>query len=159
MTTCGKKTGFTLVELMITMFSAAILVLIVTLILFMGYSEWRVDNEYAKLRRDAAFAIQLMSKEIRQSSITNVITAPENLTLTATANRPHTVSFRRGAGSAYARSLTCYSDDILRATLVSKGCRDFSQSTNDHGVLLTLVMVNADESISMTNQTFIYTRN
>ena len=75
---CVGKNGFTLVELMVAMVSGALLAIIVSLILFMTYRSWRTDNEYARLRRDTAFAVQLMAKEIRNSSSNGIIAAVNN---------------------------------------------------------------------------------
>jgi prepilin-type N-terminal cleavage/methylation domain-containing protein len=151
---CGKRNGFTLVELMIAMVSGAVLAGIVSLILFMTYRSWRTDNEYARLRRDTAFAMQLMAKEVRISSY-NTITASAN-SLTCPINAMHT---RRTVFTRSADTLTYSINGISQGQLITKGLSVFDPVRTNSGVLLKLVLVNTDGSISITNQTFIYPRN
>lgn len=158
---CVKKTGFTLVELMITMVSGALLAIIVSLILFMTYRSWRTDNEYARLRRDTAFAVQLIAKEIRNSSPNGITANPNSLLCPTNAAHPtYTTTFLRNAASS---NLTYSRNGTLQGPLITKGLKTFNPQklilTNCVGVLLNLVLVNTDGSISITNQTFISTRN
>ncbi len=159
MNRCKKKVGFTLVELMIAMVSSAILALIVALILFMSYREWRTSNEYANLRRDAAFAVQIMAKEIRNSSYSNVTEAINNsLKLSTNAVHSNSTAFARTS----AGNLTYSINGTAQGQLITKGLKVFNPQRppgQTNGVLLELVLVNADGTISATNKTFIHTRN
>jgi Tfp pilus assembly protein PilW len=150
----GKRNGFTLVELMIAMISGAVLALIVALILFMTYREWRTDNEYARLRRDTALAVQLMAKEVRISSY-NTITASAN-SLTCPINAMHT---RQTVFTRSADTLTYSINGISQGQLITRGLSVFNPVRTNNGVLLKLVLANTDGSIAITNQTFIYPRN
>lgn len=150
----GKRNGFTLVELMIAMISGAVLALIVALILFMTYREWRTDNEYARLRRDTAFAMQLMAKEVRISSY-NAITASTN-SLTCPINAMHT---RQTVFTRSADTLTYSINGTSQGQLITRGLSVFNPVRTNNGVLLKLVLANTDGSIAITNQTFIYPRN
>jgi Tfp pilus assembly protein PilW len=153
---CKKKVGFTLVELMIAMVSSAILALIVALILFMSYREWRADNEYARLRRDAAFAVQIMAKDIRNSSYSNITEAINNsLKLSINAVHSNSTAFARTSAS----NLTYSINGTSQGQLITKGLKVFNPQPTNNGVLLNLVLVNTDGDISITNQTFIHTRN
>jgi Tfp pilus assembly protein PilW len=153
---CKKKVGFTLVELMIAMVSSAILALIVALILFMSYREWRADNEYARLRRDAAFAVQIMAKDIRNSSYSNITEAINNsLKLSINAVHSNSTAFARTSAS----NLTYSINGTSQGQLITKGLKVFNPQKQTNGVLLNLVLVNTDGDISITNQTFIHTRN
>ena len=154
---CGGKNGFTLIELMIAMVSAAFLALIVSLILFMTYREWRTDNEYARLRRDTAFAVQLMAKEIRNSSFSGITAAANSLQLpTNAAHSTYTTAFTRNSASS---NLTYSINGTVQGQLITKGLLVFNPQATNNGVLLQLVLVNTDGDISITNQTFISTRN
>lgn len=155
---CVKKNGFTLVELMIAIVSGAVLAIIVSLILFMTYRSWRTDNEYARLRRDTAFAVQLMAKEIRNSSSNGIIAAVNNsLQLQTNAAHPsYTTTFTRNDASS---NLTYSKNGIVQGQLITKGLRVFNPQPTNNGVLLQLEMVNTDGDISITNQTFISMRN
>lgn len=153
---CGKRNGFTLVELMIAMISGAVLAGIVSLILYMTHLSWRTDNEYARLRRDTAFAMQLMAKEIRSSSFSGITTNSTRLTLSANAFRPNVTRFERSADT-----LTYYINGISQGQLITKGLSFFEPKLNqtNQSVLVKLVLANTDGSIAITNQTFIYPRN
>lgn len=152
----GKQNGFTLVELMITMVSASILALIVAMILFMAYRSWRTDNEYARLRRDAAFVVQLMAREIRAASFSGITAANNSLQLQANAVRPNLTAFTRNPGSS---NLTFSINGIAQGPLVNNGLRVFNPLKQTNGILVQLEMVNADRTISITNKTFIFARN
>ena len=155
---CGKRNGFTLVELMVAMVSAALLAIIVSLILFITYRSWRTNNEYARLRRDTAFAVQLMAKEIRNSSSNGIIAAVNNsLQLQTNAAHPaYTTTFTRNAASS---NLTYSRNGIVQGPLITKGLRVFNPLKQTNGILLQLVLVNTAGDISITNQTFISMRN
>ncbi len=67
-----KNSGFTLIELMVTIASSSVLILTAALILFITYREWRIDNAYAQLRRDVSLAVQLIAQDIRESAVTDI---------------------------------------------------------------------------------------
>ncbi|MEI7850666.1 MAG: hypothetical protein WCH86_02425 [Kiritimatiellales bacterium] len=153
---CGKRNGFTLVEMMIAVISGAFLALIVALILFMTYRSWRTDNEYARLRRDTAFAMQLMAKEIRSSSYNGIVASANSLLCPTNAMHVRRTVFTR---SPTASNLTYSINGASQGQLITKGLREFTPQSTNSGVLLKLVLVNTDGDISITNQTFIYPRN
>jgi Tfp pilus assembly protein PilW len=146
-----KNAGFTLVELMLTTVAAAILVLTVSLILFMAFRSWRINNSYAQLRRDVALAVQLMAQDVRESAGTNISVVSEtSLSLAANLVRPDTRTFTK-------------TGDKLNGThmglIITKGLHRFNPVKTTNGVLLHLELTDADNGISITNETFIYTRN
>ncbi len=155
-----NQNGFTLVELMIAMVGASILALIVATILFMAYRSWSTDNNYARLRRDAAFAVQLMAKEIRSSSYsgisTNSTSTSTSLTLRTNAVRPNVTAFTR---SATASNLTYSISNVPQGPVIPRGVRVFNPLIQTNGVLLNLVLVSADGTLLVTNSTFIAARN
>ena len=59
----NRRNGLTLIELMVTIAAASILILTVGLILIMAFRSWRVNNAFAELRRDSAFAFSMMTRE------------------------------------------------------------------------------------------------
>lgn len=155
---CGTRNGFTLVELMIAIVSGAVLAIIVSLILFMTYRSWRTDNEYARLRRDAAFAVQLMAKEIRSSSYSGISTNSTRLTLGTNAVRTFQTVF---TWSPVTNNLTYSRNGTVQGPVINKGLKVFTpqKDPTNNGVLLKLVLANTDGSISITNQTLIHARN
>jgi Tfp pilus assembly protein PilW len=153
---CGKRNGFTLVELMVALVSGAVLAIIVSLILFMTYRSWRTDNEYARLRRDTALAVQLMAKEIRISSYNGITTNANSLICPTNAMHGRRTVFTR---SPTTNNLTYSINGIVQGPLITRGLSVFNPIRTNNGVLLKLVLANTDGSIAITNQTFIYPRN
>lgn len=153
-----NQNGFTVVELMIAMVGASILALIVATILFMAYRSWSTDNNYARLRRDAAFAVQLMAKEIRSSSptINGIVAVNNSLQLQTNSIRTNLALFVR---NATAGNLTYSINGASRGPVIPQGVRVFNPQPTNNGVLLNLVLVSADGTLLITNSTFIAARN
>jgi prepilin-type N-terminal cleavage/methylation domain-containing protein len=149
-----NQNGFTLVELMIAMVGASILALIVATILFMTYRSWRTDNEYARMRRDIAFAMQLMAKEVRISSYNGITVSTNSLLCPTNAMHGRSTVFTKSTDK-----LTYSINGTAPGTLITKELSVFTPQPTNNGVLLKLVLVNADGSIAITNETFIYPRN
>jgi len=157
MKTRAQKHGFTLVELMISIVSAAILALTVVLILFMTYREWRTNNEYAQIRRDAALAVQMMAKDVRESAFNDVAAAEHTLVLSANPPvRPYLASYQRNMGN---NTLNYYVNGNLTGVIIPAGVQRFNPVAVSNGVRLHLELANPDGSIVITNETFIHTRN
>ncbi len=156
------KQGFTLMELLIGILATTILVLTVSLILLMPYRSMDTNNEYARLRRDMAYAVRMMAKEIRLASV-NDITATENL-LTLPPNLIRTTSTDFVADPT--SGMLSYADDSGGAgTLISTGLRRFvpavinDPANNMEGVELALEMEGNDGETVVAWKTFIHTRN
>lgn len=64
--------GFTLVELMVSMLAFAVMVLAVGSMLFYGWLGWRRNTESVSMQRDALIAMNVIAREIRNSSINEV---------------------------------------------------------------------------------------
>lgn len=73
MSTHTKSTGFTVIELMIGMLAMAVMALTVGSMLYFGWLGWRRSNEIVNMQRDASLALRVMAKEIRMSSIDDII--------------------------------------------------------------------------------------
>jgi Tfp pilus assembly protein PilW len=148
------KNGFSLVELMLATVCAAILFLTVALILFTTYRSWRTNNEYVRLRRDAALAVRMMSRDIRPAALGDVTDGQNILTIGTNAVRTDVASYQRNGTNGI---LTLYIDGTEQGPVAI--LRDFSSSKTNEGVLLYLELANEDGDIVITNKTFIHVRN
>jgi prepilin-type N-terminal cleavage/methylation domain-containing protein len=62
------QSGFSLVELMVAMVIVAILSLTLGTMLIYIFKAWRSNSDQVELQRDATFAMDMLSREIRPSS-------------------------------------------------------------------------------------------
>ena len=67
----GQK-GFTLIELIIAMFTSTIVIVAAGSILFYGQKSWNNTWERANLQRDASYAMQRMSRPIKAGTSARV---------------------------------------------------------------------------------------
>lgn len=145
--------GFTLIELLLAISAASILILTVGVILFMGFRSWRMNNAFANLRRDSAFAFSIMSRDIRESTF-NALDDSKAGTLETT---------RKGDGTPVSFSLSgsslVYNDGENDITLIPANVQDFTAEKQNDGVKLDLKMLNSEFGIGITNKVFINTRN
>jgi Tfp pilus assembly protein PilW len=72
MKTKKQSDGFTIVELMVGMLAFSVLVLVVGSMLVFGLLGWRDSKESASMQRDAVIAMNIIAREIRNSSIDEV---------------------------------------------------------------------------------------
>lgn len=78
------RSGFTVVELMAGLVATAILILTVGALMWFSAANWRQGNTAVNLRRDAAFAMQLMARAARSSSLTNITVGSGSLIIPPT---------------------------------------------------------------------------
>ncbi len=152
-----NKKGFTLIELMLTMASSSILILLVGIILFMGYRSWRVNGHYVQLQRDTALAVRIMSEGVRESTTNEIIAVNGSLTLAPNEVRSAELKYMAdGTGT-----LIRYVDGAENGLIILKGLESFTPELQEDGVLLQIVMQDddPDADITMTTRTFINTRN
>jgi MSHA biogenesis protein MshO len=69
MKTEKTKSGFTLVEMMVTMLVGAVLALSVGAMLIFAYMAWADNSTAVRLHNDASLAMVLIGQEIRESNI------------------------------------------------------------------------------------------
>ncbi len=65
------KSGFTLVELMMTAVAFSVLALATGSMLVFGWQGWKRMNDSLNMQRDASLAMHVMAREVRKSSRTN----------------------------------------------------------------------------------------
>lgn len=147
-----KKEGFTLVEMMVTIAISAIVILTVSLILVMAYREWRTDNAYVQLRRDAALAVQLMAPDVRESTTNanNILTTTNSITFATNSVRPVVHTFTQNGDKLNSSPF---------GLIITKGLQRFRPVETNNGVLLHMELENTEFNIAITNETFITVRN
>lgn len=159
MQSCSKKQGFTLVELLLATVAAAIVSLTVSLVLVMTLRSLRTNNEYARLRRDMAYAVETMAKEVRKANGIRLNAPASTLVLTNNLNElevDETNEYRdNGAGR-----LIHFRDGVEQVPVVAGGLRSFAwASTNNSGVVLSLEMEGNGGETVVRHETTIHMRN
>jgi hypothetical protein len=114
----------------------------------MAFRSWRINNAYVELRRDAALAVYLISRDVREANLADIDLSVANRLLLPT------VTYTKSSDS-----LT--STDF--GTIIPRGVQTFTAETNSpgDGVYLTLVVANNNSGlgIAITNEVFVNTRN
>lgn len=75
----NNQEGFSIVEMLASMLAFSILILSVGIILIRGWQGWRYSNESVAMQRDASLAFGVIAREIRCSSIANIVVAGERI--------------------------------------------------------------------------------
>jgi len=154
-----KKKAFTLVELMVAMVVAAIVILTVAAVLLMAYRSWNTNNAYVSLRRDAAFAVELMARDIRESKLVDIDDNTANqLILYDSGNvKGYTATYTRSGTN---NTLRCTRSGGSTETFdLALGVETFDPVETNQSVRITLVMENLEFDISITNKTLVHVRN
>jgi hypothetical protein len=146
------KNGLSLIELLVAIVASSIVILTVAMILIMAFRSWRINNAYVELRRDASLAVYLISRDIRESDVDDVMTATDG-ELELDDHPP-----ARNNGVTYEK----VGDTLTRTgfgTIIPRGVQAFSNqySGADDGVYVTLGLAN--DSVAITNRVFVNTRN
>jgi len=168
------KRGFTLIELMIGMVVMAILLLAVTLILLMPIRTMRTNAEYATLRRDLSYAVQLMARDIRKAPFNGATVdyGDNKLLLPGRADLPDlwpvTVEYKLDDTSG---QLHRYVDGVDQGAVIQSGLTLFRSGLMPDpdpadpdveapdGFVLYFELQNPDGEITIDHETFIYSRN
>ena len=152
----NRRNGLTLIELMVTIAAASILILTVGLILIMAFRSWRVNNAFAELRRDSAFAFSMMTRDVHEASYVGLDDAGTGyLEADSEIVGNPTVTYTQDGDTLE------YDDGSGGITLIPKNVQffDSEKQVAGDGVLLTLELTHAEFGISTTNQVFVNTRN
>lgn len=67
-----RKSGFTVVELMVAMLATAILSLVAGLMLVYGWMGWHKNFSAVQMQRDTTLAMRVIAKEIRRTPIEKI---------------------------------------------------------------------------------------
>lgn len=74
-----RKSGFSIIELMVAMLAVAIMSAAVGLILSQGWKVWYDTNETVEMERDLSLAVKVISREIRCSIIDDITTSADRI--------------------------------------------------------------------------------
>ncbi len=163
----AKKMGFSMAEMFIAMLAAAILAVTVTVVFIMPIRAMLTNNEYARLRRDMAHAVRIMSTDIRESTITYddapaILSGDNTLGLLQNDLRALSITYTQaGANGALSRQVDGQSAEpvILEGLVWFKSSLEPNAEGIVNGVTLLFVMENNNQYITITNKTFVLTRN
>jgi len=161
MKTAKTKRGFTLIELMLAALASSILNLFAATNLLLATRSWRMNNQYASMRRNAAFAIELMSRDIREAQRpTGVTIAPNTLTINNAA-RGYIAVFALNPATGV---LSYSRNGNPTMPFVAQDIAAFNPSLHTYnasvdGANLHLKMVDDTFNIAITNETFVHMRN
>ncbi len=156
-----NRNGFSLIELLAGLVSAAMVLMLISLLMFMPYRTLRMNRSLEQMRRDAVIAMQMMSRDIRSSSQNGINASQDSLQIGSTAMHPIAVEYRRDAGTG----TLIYDDGAQSETLIRSGVQRFNPAvTNDlvsgiSGVVLELWLTEPDSEITLYEKMFIHTRN
>lgn len=64
----SRRAGFTLVELMVALIATAILLLSVSFLLVIPFRTMKGNREYARMRREMAYAMRLINRDVRMTA-------------------------------------------------------------------------------------------
>lgn len=147
----NRKSGFSLVELMMAMLATAILSLVVGLMLFYGWMAWHQNVASVQMQRDATLAMRTIAKEIRRTPM-NGITAGASLICSNAVGR---VAISRNG-----RDLELVENTSAAFPLIRDAVTYFNTSTNANGsVRVALSLDTGNDSSNITTNYIIYSRN
>jgi prepilin-type N-terminal cleavage/methylation domain-containing protein len=129
--------GFTIIELMVSMVAMAILSLAVGTMLVSGWTGWRRNTESVGMQRDAVFAMNVIAREIRNSNISEITSTDE-------------VGIYFGAGTVRSNPASFLASEIAYTGGVN--VRDFSVTQNDTGILTNVTVAFTLFTASGTDQ-------
>ena len=125
--------GFTLVELMAAAVAASILAITAGTMLFQAYNSWTSNHNAINLHRDGSYAINLITRAVRNGSSSNIVRAVNNNLILSNVKMnnsaaPATVRFYRR------RTDLIYDPDTSKSgdenTLIKNGIKFFGVYTN-----------------------------
>ena len=147
----NRKSGFTIMELLVAMMATAILALIVGLMLVYGWQGWHQNTASVEMQRDATLAMQVIAKEIRRTPMAG-ITPGTNLVCRIASE---TVTISKNGGD-----LLMTRDTGTPMTLVRGVVTYFNTSTNAIGsVQVDLNLDTGIDKSSIRTNNVIYSRN
>jgi prepilin-type N-terminal cleavage/methylation domain-containing protein len=151
-----KQRGFTLVELMVTIASATVLMLLISVILFLGYLSWRINGQWLRMQEDASLAFRMISEAVHESSPGDITAVNGSLTFEANVVRPDEIAFVQSGDVLWRYVNGAEAGRVIREHLVT-----FNPRVQTNGVLLEMELTSddPDADITMKHAVFINSRN
>ena len=152
MNTHRSKSGFTLVELMVTAVAFAILALATGSMLVFGWQGWSRMNDSLDMQRDASLAMRVMAREVRKSAIADVTVGNNLLGCVDPDNKA--VDFAVSGGNLDMEINNTFSMHLIRRRAVSLTT---TKDTANRSVQLTLNLATGNDTSQIIST--IYVRN
>ena len=150
MNTNETKSGFTLIELMMTAVAFSILALATGSMLVFGWQGWTRINASVDMQRDASLAMRVMAREVRKSSVANITVGSS---LGCVDPSGSNVTFTVSNGNLEMAVGGTFFMNLVRGQAVSLS----SSITNSTGVAITLNLLAGDDVGSIDS--VVYVRN
>ncbi|MDA0321961.1 MAG: prepilin-type N-terminal cleavage/methylation domain-containing protein [Verrucomicrobia bacterium] len=144
----GRKNtaGFSLVELLVAFFAAAIIALTAGALLHMSFASWTRGHSAVDLQRDLTAVTQLLNGMLREASTTDVTVSATEIEVDDGALTKK-LTYNSGAGSlVYDPDTGTGGDEI---TIVSANVQTFTPTALGTGVRVQLAMQNANETTAI----------
>ena len=147
-----SKSGFTLVELMVTAVAFSILALATGSMLVFGWQGWSRINASVDMQRDASLAMHVMTREVRKSSIGDITVGSNQLGCVDPSGT--NISFTVSGGNLDMAQNSTFSMCLIRGQAVSLTT---TKNTANRSVQLTLNLAAGDDPSQIVST--IYVRN
>lgn len=145
----SRRSGHTVLDLMVGMFCACILVVTMGVLLYLNYTGWAQLQDVAEMQRDGSLAMNTLTEVLRGGNATNLIWNGSNSYLVVnTTDSVEGWRFTQTNGRlVYARS------GVSNMDLVRKGLTSFTcvLTTTDVVVRLNLTESSLNASMNLTN--------
>ena len=161
MKTTDRQSAFTLVELMVALLASSVLLLLVATILIITLNSWRTNNAYTDLRRDAAFAINIMARDIREAAPSGLFAAGTDTLTVSNAVRDYVSTYTRNSETEV---LSLTRTDNANVQILAANVQAFAATPQNisgavDGVILRLEMMSGSTGVAVTNETYVHMRN
>ena len=143
--THATAAAFTLVELMIAMFSAAVLALTAGVLLYYAYVGWSRNLQTVDMQRDATVAMTRLSRLIREAAAVNTTLSGSRLTIAHPGGATASV-YQNGASLVYDPDTAQSGNEQV---LVGSHVTGFVPSAYSEGLRIQLALGNGYETIQM----------
>jgi type II secretory pathway pseudopilin PulG len=149
MTRLESKNGFTVIELIVGMIAASMLAVIMSVVLFYGYTAWNRNSSFLELQRDATLAMQTLSKSLRQATATGVDLTQPGQIVVSNLNTTTLTSFYQQGGNLICNPAVNNGGvpfSLVRGWVIPSG---FTCSNIAQGVTMRLKLKNGSKSLEM----------
>ena len=134
------RNGYTLIEIMISMFTSAILALTAGSLIFFFFKGWHRDSQAVELQRDGTIATEFLSRSLRAASLDQITVFSGQIDIgSVTATERFYVS---GKNFLYDPNTGEAGDEV---TLVSGLLESFSPLKGPRSISYQLIIDNGDE--------------
>lgn len=148
-----SRSGFTIVELMMCIVISAILALTMGTMLYYIFVAWRNNSDQVEIQRDATFAMDMLSRNIRPASFSQIST-PNSRTLNI-GSKSFSWDGVSGSSLNYDPDTSASSDEIelIRDRVTSL---EFINNSPSKSITINMVLTQGRESLVLDETTIGY---